>query len=130
MRRTIEQAGLVGNHEAADLLGHNFAGAETDVGLLKELIAWSGNAVAHSEQLHALLGGECVDEARAQAVAVVGLEETAMTLLGMLTERAKVDLALLSDRSSFRKTAEQLSAAGTDPEGLFSCASFALLADL
>jgi very-short-patch-repair endonuclease len=129
LRRTIKEVALVDDHDAAELLGDAFAGAETNVDLLTQLIAWSSEAVPHSEQLRAVLGSERVDEARAQASAVVELEETATTLLAELTERAKVDLELLLDRSSLRKTAEQLSAAGTDPEGLFSCASFALLAE-
>lgn len=127
LHRAIEQAGLIDEHEAAELLEHNFAGAETDIALLKQLVAWSGGAVVHSERLLGILGGESVEEACTHAATVVDLEETAVALVEDLTRQAKVDSALLLDRVSLRATAEQLSAAAADPEGLFSCASFAVL---
>lgn len=129
LHRAIEKAGLVDNHEAAGLLGNIFAGARTDAALLGQLIAWSRRAVVHSKLVQTILQDDCVDEARAHSAAVVELEETATTLVRELTERARIDSTLLVDLSSLGTTAEKLSSAAADPEGLFSCASFAALAE-
>ena len=129
LRRTIEQADLLENHEAAGILGPDCSGARADVALLRQLVAWSGSAIVHSEHLHSILDSDLVDEARAHATAVVGLEETTTVLVAELALRAKIDKALLVDRFSLSKTAEQMLEAGRDAEGLFGCASFKTLAE-
>jgi len=128
LKRKIEQDQNADNHPSARQLGSIFAGSGTDLDLLSRLVSWSERAITHADHLVPVIENDLSDAAIAQAETVADLEMTAARMLTALVEQAKVDTNFFTSAAP-HETGDQLLKAGSDPEGLFHCASSSILAD-